>query len=58
VTAVLLAALLAAPAPVDAAAVLRSLETAGRALRTMKASFVETKVLVLLDETQSLPDGG
>ncbi len=51
-TPVLLAALLAAPAAVDAAAVLRSLETAGRALKTMKASFVETKVLVLLSETQ------
>lgn len=51
-TTVLLAALLAGPASVDAAAVLRSLETAGRALKTMKASFVETKVLVLLSETQ------
>jgi outer membrane lipoprotein-sorting protein len=45
-----LAALLAAPA--DPAAVLRSLEQAGRALHTMKAAFVETKVLVLLDEKQ------
>jgi outer membrane lipoprotein carrier protein len=45
-----LAALLAAAA--DPAAVLRSLEQSGRALRTMKASFVETKVLVLLDEKQ------
>ncbi len=36
----------------DATAVLRSLEEAGRALRTMQASFVETKVLVLLDEKQ------
>jgi len=34
----------------DAAAVLKSLETAGRALHTMRAEFVETKVLVLLDE--------
>jgi outer membrane lipoprotein-sorting protein len=53
VTAALLAALLAAPpAGPDAAAVLKSLETAGRALKTMKASFTETKVLVLLDEKQ------
>ena len=52
-TSVLLAvALLAPPASADAAAVLKSLETAGRALKTMKASFVETKVLVLLDEKQ------
>jgi outer membrane lipoprotein-sorting protein len=35
----------------DAAQVLRSLEDAGRALKTMKALFVETKVSVLLDET-------
>jgi outer membrane lipoprotein carrier protein len=46
---VLLAALAAAP---DAAAVLKSLETAGRDLKTMKASFVETKVLTLLNEKQ------
>jgi outer membrane lipoprotein-sorting protein len=39
------------PAP-DSAAILKSLETAGRGLKTMKASFVETKVLVLLNETQ------
>jgi outer membrane lipoprotein carrier protein len=53
VTAVLLAAVvLAAPASTDAAAVLKSLEAAGRGLKTMKASFVETKVLVLLDERQ------
>jgi outer membrane lipoprotein carrier protein len=44
---VLVAALAAAP---DAAGVLRSLETAGRDLKTMKASFVETKVLTLLNE--------
>jgi len=43
-------ALLAAGA--DASAVLHSLERAGRDLRTMQASFVETKALVLLDETQ------
>jgi outer membrane lipoprotein carrier protein len=52
-TAILLAAVLAAPpAGADAAGVLKALETAGRALKTMKASFVETKVLVLLDEKQ------
>jgi hypothetical protein len=52
-TALLLAAVLAAPpAAADAAGVLKALETAGRALKTMKASFVETKVLVLLDEKQ------
>jgi outer membrane lipoprotein carrier protein len=48
VSGLVLAALLAAPA--DAASVLRSLEEAGRALKTMQAAFVETKVLVLLDE--------
>ena len=31
---------------------IKSLESAGRALKTMKASFVETKVLVLLNEKQ------
>jgi outer membrane lipoprotein-sorting protein len=36
----------------DAESVLRSLEAAGRGLQTMKAGFVETKVLVLLDESQ------
>jgi outer membrane lipoprotein-sorting protein len=50
------ALILAATAPVaraaDADSVLRSLETAGRSLKTMKAAFVETKVLVLLDESQ------
>lgn len=51
--AALLSLALAVPAAsTDAAAVLKSLETAGRALKTMKASFVETKVLVLLDEKQ------
>ena len=45
--------LAAAPSPApDTAAILKSLETAGRALTTMKASYVETKVLVLLDEKQ------
>jgi outer membrane lipoprotein carrier protein len=48
VSVVALLALLVAPP--DAAAVLRSLEEAGRALKTMQAAFVETKVLVLLDE--------
>jgi outer membrane lipoprotein carrier protein len=52
-TAALLAAVLAvAPGSPDTAVLLRSLESAGRALKTMKASFVETKVLVLLNEKQ------
>jgi outer membrane lipoprotein-sorting protein len=38
--------------PADSAAVLASLEQAGRSLRTMKASFVEVKVSVVLDEKQ------
>lgn len=42
--------LLAAPA-VDTAAVLKQLEDAGRALRTMRAAFVETKLTLLLNET-------
>jgi outer membrane lipoprotein carrier protein len=42
----------ATPAPDDPAAVLKALETAGRALKTMKARFVETKVLTLLNEKQ------
>jgi outer membrane lipoprotein-sorting protein len=46
----MLLALLAAPA--GPGAVLKSLEQSGRALHTMKAAFVETKVLVLLDEKQ------
>lgn len=54
--ALFLSGLLAAPPPAatapDAASVLRSLEAAGRKLKTMKASFQETKVLVLLDERQ------
>jgi len=49
VSALLAVLLLAAP---DAAGVLRSLEKAGQALKTMKADFVETKVLVLLGEAQ------
>ena len=49
---VILAAMLAAGPAADVAAVLKSLESAGRALKTMKASFVETKVLVLLNEKQ------
>jgi outer membrane lipoprotein carrier protein len=48
--AVLLPILLAAPAPQDPSAVLKALETAGRGLKTMKAGFVETKVLTLLSE--------
>jgi outer membrane lipoprotein carrier protein len=47
-SALVVAALLLAPA--DAETVLRSLEEAGHALKTMQAAFVETKVLVLLDE--------
>jgi outer membrane lipoprotein carrier protein len=50
--ALLAAALAVGPAAADASSVLKSLETAGRALKSMKASFVETKVLVLLDEKQ------
>jgi outer membrane lipoprotein carrier protein len=45
--------LAAAPAgDADATAVLKALETAGRGLKTMKAAFVETKVLTLLNENQ------
>jgi outer membrane lipoprotein-sorting protein len=51
--ALLVALLAAAPAPgVDAASVLKSLEAAGRALRTMKADFAETRVTLLLDEKE------
>jgi outer membrane lipoprotein carrier protein len=50
VTASLIALLLTAAPPADAAGILHSLQEAGRALRTMQASFAETKVLVLLDE--------
>ncbi len=49
-TALAAVVLLAAPASADA--VLRSLEKAGQALKTMKAAFVETKVLVLLNDRQ------
>lgn len=49
-TALLAVLLLAAPASADA--VLRSLEKAGHALKTMKAGFVEAKVLVLLNDRQ------
>ncbi len=46
-----------APASADARSVLESLENAGRLLETMRAEFVETKVLVLLDEkTESRGD--
>src|SRR6267142_61962 len=48
-------ALLLAAAPAaegDPTAVLKALETAGRGLKTMKAAFVETKVLTLLNEKQ------
>ena len=48
--AVLAAAMLAGGA--DSATVLRSLEQAGRSLKTMKASFVEVKVNVLLGEKE------
>ncbi|HUG54226.1 MAG TPA: outer membrane lipoprotein carrier protein LolA [Vicinamibacteria bacterium] len=52
-TSLLLAAFLAAAPPgPDAAAVLAALERAGRSLKTMKASFLDTKVLTLLDEKQ------
>ncbi len=46
-----LGALLAAPVG-DPSAVLKSLERAGRSLKTMQASFLETKVIVLLEEKQ------
>jgi outer membrane lipoprotein-sorting protein len=45
----LLALLAAGP---DTADVLRALEEAGRALKTMKAAFVQTKVITLLDEKE------
>ena len=48
-----LACLLLAPfAGQDPSSILKSLETAGRGLKTMKASFAETKVLTLLNEKQ------
>lgn len=46
----LLALALAAGGPADA--VLKSLEAAGRALKTMRADFVETKVNVLLNDKE------
>src|SRR6185503_1559485 len=53
----ILAVVLAVLAPIsaaaaDSAAVLKSLEQAGRSLKTMKADFAETKVLVILNEKQ------
>jgi len=48
----LLVLLTAAPAPPDASRVLRSLERAGQGLKTMRADFVETKVIVLLSDKQ------
>lgn len=47
-----LLALVAAGAGGNAESVLKSLAEAGRSLRTMQADFVETKTLVLLDDTQ------
>jgi outer membrane lipoprotein carrier protein len=47
-----LAAAPAVPAAPDASDVLKALETAGRALKTMKAAFVETKVLTLLGDKE------
>jgi outer membrane lipoprotein-sorting protein len=41
-----------APGGGDAGEILKSLEQAGRGLKTMRASFVESKTIVLLDETQ------
>lgn len=52
VLAALAVATLALPAAgADTAQILKSLEDAGRALKTMRADFVESKVSVLLDET-------
>ncbi len=45
-------ALIVAAGAADGGAVLKSLEAAGRALKTMKAAFVETKVSTLLGDTQ------
>jgi outer membrane lipoprotein carrier protein len=50
VTGLLLGMALAGGASADS--VLKSLEATGRGLHTMRASFVETKVLVLLNEKQ------
>jgi outer membrane lipoprotein-sorting protein len=49
VTALALVALLAAP---NAEAVLQALEKAGQALKTMKAEFAQTRVLVLLNDKE------
>jgi outer membrane lipoprotein-sorting protein len=43
--------LTASAASADVASVLDALETAGRGLKTMRAQFVETRVLALLDES-------
>jgi outer membrane lipoprotein carrier protein len=43
-------ALAGPPTTADTAVILKSLEGAGRELKTMRASFVETRVLALLDE--------
>lgn len=51
-TAALLSVLLVAAPAGDPAAVLKALEDAGRALRSLQAAFVETKVIVLLDDRQ------
>lgn len=48
-TAALLLVALSAAGP-EAGAILKSLEDAGRSLRTMRASFVETKLTLVLDE--------
>jgi outer membrane lipoprotein carrier protein len=44
--------LLLAAGAADTNQILKSLEDAGRALKTMQAAFVEAKVIVLLDEKQ------
>jgi outer membrane lipoprotein-sorting protein len=49
-TPALLLVVLSAAAPAEAAAILKSLEDAGRSLKTMRASFVETKLTLVLDE--------
>jgi outer membrane lipoprotein carrier protein len=51
-SAALVPALLLVAAAGDPAAVLKALEDAGRALKSLQAAFVETKVNVLLDERQ------
>ena len=49
----LVLALLSMAAPAgDAASIIESLGAAGRALKTMKAAFLETKVVEVLDEKQ------